>query len=221
MFVHAKSVRAYTQTEEVWHSALHGVGVVFGIVALSLLVCLSAIYGNVWSVVSCAIFGSSFVFLYSASTLYHAIVQEKIKKRLKKLDHIAIYYLIAGTYTPFLLVLMRGTLGWILFGIIWGLALLGTFLKLFSSGSGTKFWSLGLYLGMGWMIILASKQLLEVVSFSGVTFLVLGGGFYTLGIVFYVWKSKPYTHVLWHLFVLLGTVMHFFAILFSCALLHS
>lgn len=158
------------------------------------------------------------ILLYSASTIYHAVSSQKWKKRLKKFDHISIYYLIAGTYTPFLLVNMRGTLGWTLFGIVWGLALTGTFLKLLSGGSGTKAWSIGLYLLMGWMIVFASRQLVSKLPEIGLTFLVLGGLFYTLGIVFYVWKSRRYTHAVWHFFVLSGTIMHFFAVLYSCVL---
>lgn len=216
-----KVVRSYTTKEEIGHALIHGIGDVLGIAGLAVLVCLSAIYGNVWSVVSSAIFGASIVFMYSASTIYHAITKQSAKRWLKKLDHISIYYLIAGTYTPFLLVLMRNAMGWTLFGVIWGLALLGTVLKLRSkTGSGTKLWSIGLYLGMGWMIVLASKQLLAAMPAIGLIFLALGGLFYTIGVAFYVWKSRPYMHVIWHVFVLLGTIMHFFAVLFSCVLLN-
>jgi len=178
----------------------------------------SAFDGNVWAVVSTAIFGASMIVLYTASTIYHAIPSQKWKTRLKKFDHISIYYLIAGTYTPFLLVNMRGTVGWTLFGIVWGLALLGTFLKLLSSGSGTKIWSIGLYLLMGWMVVFASKQLVNNLPLIGLIFLILGGAFYTFGILFYIWKSKKYTHTIWHFFVLVGTIMHFFAVLYGCVL---
>lgn len=212
-------LRPYTIMEEVWCSIIHGIGIILGVAGLVILVVLSSIYGNVWSIVSTAIFGTTMIVLYSASTLYHAIPNLKAKQRLKKFDHISIYYLIAGTYTPFLLVNMRGTLGWTIFGIIWGLALLGTCLKLFTSGSGTKAWSIGLYLGMGWMIVIASKQLIQELPRIGLTFLILGGLSYTLGIFFYVWKSKQYTHAIWHSFVLMGTIMHFFAILYSCVLI--
>ena len=159
------------------------------------------------------------IVLYTASTVYHAVPNPEIKKRLKKFDHISIYYLIAGSYTPFLLVTMRGTTGWTVFGIVWGLALIGTFLKLFTQGSGTKIWSIGLYLLMGWMIIFASNELFSELPTIGLIFLVLGGLFYTFGIFFYVWKSKKYTHAIWHFFVLLGTIMHFFAVLYSCVLI--
>lgn len=210
--------RTYTLKEEIWNSATHGAGIVFGIAVLTVLTALSARFGNAWNVVSSAIFGVSAIILYSASTLYHAVPAERAKKILKKFDHIAIYYLIAGTYTPFLLVTLRGTTGWIIFGIIWGLALAGTILKLVTSGSGTKIWSVGLYLLMGWLIIFVSKTLFAELSEAACIFLVAGGLFYTFGVAFYVWKSKRYTHAVWHFMVLSGTVMHFFAILYGCVL---
>lgn len=206
----------YTLKEEIISSIVHGIGVFLSIAITSVLVTLSAVYGNVWSIVSTAIFGASMMLMYMASTLYHAIPFPHAKTILKKFDHIAIYYLIAGTYTPFLLVLMRGTLGWMLFAVIWSLALLGTVLKIVSSGSGTKIWSVSLYLGMGWLVLIASKTLFAVMSKLALVFLVLGGIFYTIGIIFYLWKSKKYTHAIWHGFVLVGTIMHFMAILFSC-----
>lgn len=217
-----KEIRSYTLSEEIWHTSVHAVGIVFGVSILTLLLVLSSIYGNIWSIVSCAIFGTTVIMMYTASTVYHAVPNEAAKKILKKFDHIAIYYLIAGTYTPFLLVNMRGTLGWSLFVIIWALAFLGTYLKLKSGmtkTSGVKFWSIALYLSMGWLIAFAIKPMIESIPTKGLVFLLLGGVFYTVGIFFYVWKSKPYTHAIWHFFVLLGTIMHFFAVLFSCVFL--
>lgn len=154
-------MRSYTIGEEIWHCTIHGIGIILSIAGLVILAALSAIHGNAWTVVSTVIFGVSMVLLYSASTLYHAVPNQEAKKVLKKFDHIAIYYLIAGTYTPFLLVTLRGVVGWTIFGIIWGLAILGTILKLVLSSSGTKLWSIGLYLLMGWMIIFASKEYLR------------------------------------------------------------
>lgn len=213
------NIRPYTIKEEIWSSAIHGIGIALSIAGLVILVTFSAIYGDVWTVVSTAIFGTSMIVLYTASTIYHAVPNLELKKKLKKFDHISIYYLIAGSYTPFLLVTMRGATGWTVFGIVWGLALIGTFLKLFTQGSGTKLWSIGLYLIMGWMIVFASNKLIAELPTIGLVFLVLGGLFYTLGIFFYVWKSKKYTHAIWHLFVLVGTIMHFFAVLYSCVLI--
>ena len=211
--------RPYTIKEEIWNCIIHGIGIGLSIAGLVILVVFSALHGNAWAVVSSSIFGASMIVLYSSSTIYHAVASEKWKKRLKKLDHISIFYLIAGTYTPFLLINLRGALGWTLFGIVWGLALIGTFLKLLTSGSGTKIWSISLYLSMGWMIIFASKSLFQNLSTLGAVFLVLGGAFYTLGIFFYIWKSKKYTHAVWHFFVLAGTIMHFFSVLYGCILI--
>lgn len=215
----SRGLQDYSMREEVWNCLIHGAGIALSITGLVVLVALSAVKGNIWVIVSTAVFGTSMVILYSASTIYHAVANPKIKLTLKKLDHISIYYLIAGTYTPFLLVNLRETLGWTLFGIIWGLALLGTYLKLHSFGNGTQIWSVGLYLLMGWLIVFASHRLVQDLPRNGLIFLFLGGAFYTLGIFFYVRKSKEFTHAIWHLFVLSGTIMHFFAVLYSCVLI--
>ena len=207
---------AYSLKEEIISSIIHGIGIFLSIAILSVLVTLSAVFGNVYSIVSTAIFGFSMLLMYSASTLYHAIPFERAKKIFKKFDHIAIYYLIAGTYTPFLLVVIRGTLGWTLFGIIWGLAIIGTILKICLPSNGKKLWSIGLYLIMGWLVVVASNTLFSIMPKIAIVFLILGGAFYTIGVIFYIWKSKKYTHAIWHGFVLTGTIMHFFAILFSC-----
>ena len=176
----------YTPKEELWSSIIHGTGIGLSVAGLVLLAVFSSIYGDAWVIVSTVIFGVSMIILYTASTLYHAVRNEYVKKRLKKFDHISIYYLIAGTYTPFLLVSMRGVTGWVLFGIVWGLAILGTILKLATPANGTKIWSIGLYLVMGWLIVFASRSLAEAVPDLGLTFLILGGLCYTLGIIFYV-----------------------------------
>lgn len=212
------NIRSYTIGEEIWHCTIHGIGIILSIAGLVILAALSAIKGNAWTVVSTVVFGVSMVMLYTASTLYHAVPNEHAKKVLKKFDHIAIYYLIAGTYTPFLLVTLRGVVGWIIFGIIWSLAILGTILKLTLSGSGTKWWSIGLYLLMGWLIVFASKKVFYELPMSAFVFLLLGGLCYTFGVIFYVWKSKKYTHAIWHFMVLAGTIMHFFAVLFGCVI---
>jgi len=216
--MHSTVLTRYSPQEEMWSCIIHGVGIVLGIAAISILATFSALYGNAWNIVSTVIFGVSMVLLYTASTLYHAAKDDKSRKILKKFDHISIYYLIAGSYTPFMLVNLRGALGWSIFGIIWGLALLGTVLKLLSDGNGAKFWSIGLYLAMGWLIVFASKTLFAHLPIKGIVFLILGGLAYTFGVLFYINKKKAYTHAIWHFFVLLGTIMHFFAILYSCVL---
>ena len=213
-----KEVRPYTVVEEVCNCSVHGLGIILSIAALVILATFSGLYGNVWSIVSTVIFGVSLIIMYTASTLYHAITNLSAKRILKKFDHIAIYYLIAGSYTPFVLVNLRGAVGWSIFGIIWGLALLGTVLKLCSGGSGTKVWSVLLYLGMGWLVVGALNPLLKTLNHTSLIFLVLGGLFYTLGVPFYLWKSRKYTHAVWHGFVLTGSIMHFFAVLYGCVL---
>ena len=157
--------RNYTLSEEIWNAATHCVGIAFSIAALSVMVTLAAVNSDAWSIVSCSIFGASMLMVYTASSAYHAIPYEKLKPILKKFDHIAIYYLIAGSYTPFMLVPMRSateTTAWVVFGIVWGLAILGTILKIFAGGPGTKFWSISLYLAMGWLIIFVSGKLFSV-----------------------------------------------------------
>ena len=213
-----KTQRPYTIAEEIASCSCHGLGIVLGIAALAVLTAFASLTGDPWKIVSSAIFASSMIILYSTSTIYHALTNQRAKNILKKFDHIAIYYLIAGTYTPFLLVNLRGPIGWTIFGIIWGLTILGTVLKLVIPANGTKLWSILLYLIMGWLIVFASKALFENLNTIGLVFLILGGLFYTFGIPFYVWKSKKYTHAVWHAFVLCGTIMHFFAILFGCVL---
>jgi len=211
-------MKSYTFAEEVWNAATHCVGIAFSIAALAVMITLASVYADSWAIVSCSIFGASMLLVYTASSAYHAIPYQKAKPLLKKFDHIAIYYLIAGSYTPFLLVSMRSATAWIVFGIIWGLAILGTVLKICAGGSGTKFWSIGLYLAMGWLIIFVSGKLFSVLPTSGIVFLILGGLFYTGGVLFYMKKNWKYSHAVWHVFVLLGTIMHFFAVLFSCVI---
>ena len=210
--------RPYTLIEEICSSSIHGLGIILSIAALVVLTTFSGLYGNSWSIVSTAIFGVSMIIMYTASTLYHAITNKHAKQILKRFDHIAIYYLIAGSYTPFMLVNLRGSIGWAIFGIIWGLTFIGTLLKLVMPANGTKIWSVLLYLIMGWMVVIALKPLVQNLPHLGLVFLVLGGIFYTLGIPFYIWKSRPYTHAVWHGFVLIGTIMHFFAVLYGCVL---
>ena len=218
-FLKKAQPRPYTIVEEICNCTIHGLGIILGIAGLVVLSAFSATRGSAWTIVSTAIFGASMIILYTTSTLYHAITNLQAKTILKKFDHIAIYYLIAGTYTPFLLVNLRGAIGWTIFGIIWGLAVLGTILKLTLSGNGTKVWSISLYLIMGWLIVFASHKLFQTLNTTSLSFLILGGLFYTLGIGFYVWKSRKYTHAVWHGFVLTGTIMHFFAVLYGCVLI--
>ena len=207
---------AYSRTEEIWSASVHFAGVLLSILFSFFMIYSAAQSRDATLIFSVSVFGASMITLYTASTLYHAVKNPQKKRALKKFDHIAIYYLIAGTYTPFMLVSLSSTTGIVLFSTVWTLAVVGTFLKLFSSGDGKKFWSIGLYLGMGWMVVIASKQLYEQLPAAGLGFLVGGGLMYTIGTLFYVQKRKKYMHTVWHFFVLGGSIMHFFAIHLSC-----
>lgn len=203
----------YTPGEEIANSVIHGVGLVLAIAGLAVLTAFASLYGDAWHVVSCSIFGASLILLYTTSTLYHSIPLPRVKAVLRTLDHAAIFILIAGTYTPFLLVSLRGPWGWTLFVLIWGMALVGVALRI-GPGHHSHWLSLGLYLGMGWAIVVAVKPLLNSVAPGGLVLLLAGGLAYTVGVVFYVWHRLPYHHAIWHGFVLVGSILHYFAILF-------
>jgi hemolysin III len=203
----------YTRREEIANSITHGIGALLSVAGLAVLVGFSTTRGDAWHIVSCSIYGATLILLYLASTLYHSISQPNLKELLRTFDHSAIYLLIAGTYTPFMLVSLRGPWGWSLFGTIWGIALLGIVLKTTSFGRLPGI-SLGFYLTMGWIVIIAIKPLLAALDKGGLWLLVLGGLAYTGGVIFYAWEKLPYSHAIWHLFVMAGSAFHFFAILF-------
>ena len=203
----------YSVGEEIANSLTHGVGALLAIGGLAVLVTLAALRGDVWHVVSCSIYGGAMVVLYTASTLYHGITAPRAKNALQVFDHASIFLLIAGTYTPFTLVTLRGPWGWSLFGTVWGLAVAGIILEI----AFPRRWpalALTLYIAMGWVVVVAVKPLLAVLPTGGLVLLVLGGLSYTAGIGFYAWRRLPYGHAIWHLFVLAGTIFHFFAVLF-------
>jgi hemolysin III len=209
----------YTPLEESFSAFIHGIGVVLSLSMLSILVVFAVIYGSTVAIMTSAIFGTSMTVVFFTSTLYHSAKNEDMKVKLKRADHIAIYYLIAGTYTPFCLVSLGGSKGWIIFGIIWTLAIVGTLLKIFlPSIKGTKLWSLGLYLLMGWLALFSFPWFINSLPAIGLRFLIAGGLCYTVGIIFYVMKKVRFTHAIWHLFVLGGAIFHFFAVLYSCVL---
>ena len=209
--------RAYSLGEEIAHSITHGVGFFLGIVVLAVLVVFSALRKTPWEVVSCSIYGATFIMLYLGSTLYHAITNKRAKAVLKIIDHSAIYLLIAGTYTPYALVPLNGSLGWSIFGVIWGLAIIGIFFKAFFTGR-FKAVSLISYLLMGWACIFAVKPLFQELNTTGFVFLGVGGLCYSVGAIFYAMSHVKWTHAIWHLFVLAGSLCHFFSILFGIAL---
>ncbi|NOX89991.1 MAG: hemolysin III family protein [Calditrichaeota bacterium] len=201
----------YASSEEKINVISHAIGFVLSIVALVLLVIRAYLYGNVWHVVSFSIFGASLVLLYAASTLYHSAENPELKKRLRIFDHASIYVLIAGTYTPFTLVTLNGTTGWVIFSVAWGLALTGIILKLFFTGRYNLISTL-MYVFMGWIIIFAIKPLVNSLSFDGLLWVVAGGAAYMIGAVLYSVKKIKFNHAIFHVFVLIGSFCHFMAV---------
>ncbi len=198
--------------EELANSITHGTGAALSISALVILIVFAARQGDAWKIVSLSIYGATLIFLYLASTLYHAIPRPGGKRFFRVLDHCSIFLLIAGTYTPVTIGVMRGPWGWSLFGVIWALAIIGINLKIFALDRKKKL-SLVIYLLMGWMIVIAIKPLLNCLGPASLMWLFIGGGCYTLGVIFFVLKKMPYSHSVWHLFVLAGSICHFFAML--------
>ena len=207
------NVPIYSIKEEIANSITHGVGLILAIAGLGVLIAFASRLGNAWHVVSCTIFATTLILQYTFSTLYHSIQLPRAKSVMRVLDHSAIFLLIAGTYTPFMLVNLRGAWGWTVLTVIWSLALLGVLFQvsLLRSWQGL---SLGLYIGMGWVVVVAIKPMLDAVAPGGLILLLLGGLAYTSGVVFYLWKSLSYHHAIWHGFVLAGSILHFFAVLF-------
>lgn len=206
--------RILTIGEEIFNSVTHGIGTLLSIAALVLLIVFAAIKGDAWHVVSFSIFGSTLVLLYLSSTLYHSFTKEKLKNLFARFDHAAIFLLIAGTYTPFLLTALRGTLGWTMFGIIWAVAISGVVIRSIYLTRFRKF-MVGLYLTMGWMVVVAIGPLVKNLPSISLLFLMLGAVMYTVGVVFYAWRNLKYGHGIWHLFVLAGSILHFFAVIYS------
>jgi hemolysin III len=203
---------SYSIKEEIAHSAIHGLGILLSIAGLIALLVVARRTGDPAHVLACGVYGVTLILLYLASTLYHSIPSPRAKRVLRVLDHSAIYLLIAGTYTPFTLISLRGPWGWTLFGLVWGMAILGIALKIAAIGR-FRWLSMVLYLGMGWLVLIALEPLRLAVAHAGVMLLFLGGISYTLGTIFYGWRRFPYHHAVWHAFVLAGSVLHFFAVL--------
>jgi hemolysin III len=202
----------FTKGEEIANAITHGIGVFLSIAGLVLLIVFSAFNGTALHVVSFTIFGSSMVILYTSSTLVHALPKGKAKDLFEIFDHSSIYLFIAGTYTPFTLLVIKGSLGWTMFGVIWGLAVAGIIFKAFYV---KKFLvtSTILYLLMGWMVVLGWNGITENVAYGGIVLLVAGGLCYTVGTIFYMWRGFKFHHLVWHLFVLAGSICHFFCVL--------
>ena len=209
----SQTIRPYSSLEEIFNSITHGVGALISIAGLVLLIVFSIMYGSLSHIISCTIFGLTLVLLYTASTLYHSFQKPNLKHAFKILDHSCIYVLIAGTYTPFLLVTIRGVVGWSMFALVWSLTVIGVLFKIFFVHR-FKIISTIAYILMGWLVIFAIKPLFQALPGGGLVLLICGGLAYTLGTIFYAWEKLPFNHAIWHLFVLTGSVCHFFAIIF-------
>jgi hemolysin III len=203
----------YGYGDELASSIIHGIGTLLSVAGLAALVVHTAESGSATDVLASAVYGLSLILLYTASTLYHAIRAESARYVLRTLDHVAIFLLIAGTYTPFTLIALRGTWGWTLFGIVWSLALLGSALEMGVLKRYRRF-AVWLYVAMGWVGIVAFRPLLADLQTGGMVLLLLGGAAYTLGVPFYLWRKLPYHHSVWHCFVLAGSVLQFLAVFF-------
>ncbi len=207
-----KTPARYSLGEEIANAITHGLGLALSIAGLVILTVFASLRGGAWHVVSVSVYGATLVMLYAASTFYHALPQPRAKRIFRILDHSAIYLLIAGTYTPFTLVNLRGGWGWALFGSVWGLAVVGTLLEIFGRRR-VKWLSLAFYLGMGWLVAIAARPLAQNMAPGGLLLIGLGGLAYRLGVLFYVRRRMPYHHAVWHLFVLAGSVLHYFSVL--------
>lgn len=210
------SGRGFTLLEELLHSISHGIGAALSLAGGTVLIVLASLTAHVdpWKIAGIGLYGISLVLLYSASTLYHSVRHPRLKRLFQLLDHCAIYLLIAGTYTPFLLVNLRGPTGWTLFAVVWTLALAGIAFKLLWPHRFTVL-RVGIYLLMGWLILFAGGELTEKLPTAGLLLLIAGGLSYTLGVIFFAISAIPYNHVIWHLCVLGGSIFHYFAVYIS------
>jgi len=208
-----EGIKYYTPIEEKVNIISHAIGLILSIVALILLVTRAILHGDVWHIVSFSIFGSSLIILYAASTFYHSAKKPELRNRLKIIDHASIYVLIAGTYTPFTLVTLNGTIGWIIFGTSWGLALTGIILKIFFTGKYNLISTI-MYVLMGWVIVFALKPLINNLPFEGFLWLLAGGISYTIGAVLYGIKKLKFNHAIFHMLVLNGSFCQFMSVFF-------
>lgn len=206
------NTHVFTKKEEIFNAITHGIGVLLSITALVFLIVFSVKEGTAWHTVTFTIYGATMLLLYLSSTLVHSFPKGKVKDLFEIFDHSSIYLFIAGTYTPFTLIVINGALGWTLLGIIWGIAIIGVVFKSFFT-KRFLYLSTILYITMGWLIVIAWKPLAITLPSQGLQLLILGGILYTVGTIFYMWRGFLYHHAVWHLFVLAGSIAHFFAIL--------
>jgi len=206
-----KYPNGYNRKEEIANSITHGAGLILAVAGFILLVLRAENKGDTWHLISFIIFAISLLLLYLSSTLYHIVPGTETKKYMRKMDHSAIYLLIAGTYTPFLLTNLRGTVGWIMFFIVWTFAIIGISIKI-ATNIRSKWISAAIYLVMGWLAVFIYRSMIEYLPRISIVFLIAGGLLYTLGVLFYVWKKQPYHHAIWHMFVLGGSICHYFSV---------
>jgi len=206
-------ITRYSKKEELLNILTHGLGLLLSAIGFPFLIIKAFSFDGFWKPASLIIFGISLIVLYAASTFYHAAKEAKLRRRLNIFDHAAIYVLIAGTYTPYTIIVLEGTVGWIIFGLTWGFALTGIVLKLFYTGRFDKL-STAMYVLMGWQIVFAIKPLMENLSTEGLQFLFAGGVFYTIGAILYSIKKLPFNHAIFHVFVVLGSLSHFLSIFY-------
>jgi hemolysin III len=214
MFSWARGLTRHITADELANTLTHGFGLISSIVGFIILLILAILRGGKWQIVGCAIFGVTLVCLYAASTFYHGISSPRAKRALMIFDHSAIYLLIAGTYTPFLLVNLRGSCGWSLLAVIWSMAVVGILFKLWFADRFPAI-SVSAYVGMGWLGVIAAHQVYTHVPLTGVVWIVLGGLAYTIGVIFYACRRIPHHHVIWHLLVMAGSACHYIAVLYS------
>jgi len=209
--------RPVALTEDAVNALMCGLCLLLSVAGLAALVTPAALHGDAWQVVSFSIYGASLITLFTASTLYHAIQTQRIKRVFEIVDQSAIYLLIAGTYTPFTLVAIRSVLGWVLFGVIWGLAVVGIAVACWFPTEKLKIFSSLSYLGMGWLIVIGARPLLEKLPMAGILWLTAGGVLYSAGVPLFLCKKMPFAHTAWHLFVLVGSICHYVAVRFYLA----
>ena len=209
--------KRYTLGEEIFNSVTHGVGSLLSIAGTVVLIVFSAINSDAFAVVSSAVYGASLIILYTMSTLYHSITNEKAKKFFRIMDHNTIFFLIAGTYTPYTLAVLRSPLGWVLFGVVWGAAAIGIVLNSIDLEKFSKI-SVVCYIAMVWVIIIAVKPLMNSMPFISFALLVAGGVFYTIGVIFYAIKKVKYFHSVWHIFTVIGSALHYFSVFTAIAI---
>jgi hemolysin III len=208
-----EAIADYTPLEERTNIVSHAIGFLLSLAACALLVTRASLHGNPWHIVSASVFGASLSILYAASTVYHSSKRSELRSRLKIIDHACIYVLIAGTYTPLTLVTLKGTIGWVMFGVSWGLALTGIILKLFFTGKYDLISTL-MYVLMGWAVVAVGKPLIHSLPLEGLLWLFAGGMSYTIGALVYSIKKLNFNHAIFHMFVLGGSVCHFVAVFF-------